>query len=183
MSILKKLRQKFHFFLLKRKISKSNNSHKTIGLDEARSIGVLFEAGDNNDVEKILSLSKEFKSRNKEVQLLGYIPYKLNDYNPPYPYFTKKSVNWLYFANSEQTEQFIQKRFDILCCLFTKENLTLEAIAALSNASFRVGKYSKEKTHCYDFMVNTKKEAPVRLLLQEINHFLTQIRTDNVSAI
>lgn len=181
MPLLKKLKKKLHYFLLHRKISKQGRTHKSLNIFEAKSISILFDADDKSDVDKILNWADTLRREGKEVQLLAYMPHKLKDYNPPYPYFTKKAINWLYFPNNEQIDQFMGKRSDILCCLFTQENLTLEAIAALSNAQFRVGKFHEDKTYCFDFMINVKNKSSSRELLEQVNHFLTQIRSTNAA--
>ncbi|MEX0812338.1 MAG: hypothetical protein WD048_08980 [Chitinophagales bacterium] len=184
MSLLISIRQKLHRFFLKRKISKQSYAHKTINLSEAKSISILFDADQQAEADQIISWANELKKSGKDVQLLAYLPYKLKEYTPPYPYFTNKSINWLFFPVSEQVEQFTNNRCDILCCLFIKENLTLESIAAMSNAQFRVGKFSEGKTYCFDFMINLDKNASVAELIPQMKHFLNKIKLRrNVSTI
>lgn len=181
--MLKKLRQKIHLSLLKKRIGKTHRSHKTKSLAEAKHISILFDASQKQDSTLILNWAAQLKAEGKEVSLLAYISHKLEDYKPNYPYFTKKDVNWLYFTNNEQVEWFINKRSDILCCLFIEENLTLESIAALSNAQFRVGKFHQNKTYCFDFMIDLKKDATTKVFLEQTNHFLNQIKSTNASAV
>lgn len=183
MELLKGLRKKIHHFLLLRKAGQSSNEHSAISMEDAQSIGILFEADDRLDESLILRWAEQIKEQGKKVQLLAYVPHKLKDYEPPYPYFTSKSINWLYFSNAERVKQFADQKHDLLCCLFLEENLPLESIAALSAAKYRVGRFNEKNTHCFDFMIDLGARPTISDLIAQMNHFLTQMKTKDASAI
>ncbi|MFI5134479.1 MAG: hypothetical protein ACHQD9_01380 [Chitinophagales bacterium] len=45
----------------------------------------------------------------------------------------------------------------------------------MSQASFRMGIYDKDKTYAYDFMVDMKGEDDLRLLLNQYRHYLQML--------
>ena len=86
--------------------------------------------------------------------------------------FNKKNLNWRLAPVGHTVESFIQRKFDILINLSVKEILPLEYISALSQANFRVGPYEKNKTYCYDLMIDTGEEKDLKNLIEQVKHYL-----------
>ncbi len=79
----------------------------------------------------------------------------------------------------EKVDQFTAKKFDLLIASFTEPNLTLEYVANVSNAKWKVGAYSADKTHLYDLMINLSGKTQLPYFLEQTTHFLNQVKYDS----
>ncbi|TSA49937.1 MAG: hypothetical protein D4R43_03060 [Sphingobacteriales bacterium] len=69
-------------------------------------------------------------------------------------------------------DEFIDRKFDILINVSIKENLPLEYIAALSQASYRVGLYDPNKLYCNDLMIDLKGNKTLQKYIDQVKHYL-----------
>jgi len=74
--------------------------------------------------------------------------------------------------------EFIYIKFDILINLCSTDSLPLEYISAVSSSKFRIGRYDREKTYCYDFMINNERNASLDEFILEVDHFLENINVN-----
>ncbi|MBL0032476.1 MAG: hypothetical protein IPP27_09975 [Bacteroidetes bacterium] len=73
-------------------------------------------------------------------------------------------------------QNFIKEKFDILINLNSGKCFPLQYIAAMSHARFRVGRYLRNATDSYDMMVQIKGEPAMKVVIDEIEHFLKQLK-------
>ena len=162
--------------VLKRKLRDRARSTKVCNINEAKNIGIIFNATQLVSFEIIRNLTKELTERKIKVSVLGYVhSKKLIDhylYRKGFSFFTKGNLNWFKKPVSESVEEFINIPFDILINLCLEESYPIQYIVALSASSFKVGKYSDEPNYL-DFMIDIEKEK------QEMRDLQKQITEDN----
>jgi hypothetical protein len=154
---------------------KNHGAHKAVNLNDASEIGILFDASDPDEVSLINQFADNMKREKKKIILLGYYDQPKRAINFNFSYFNRKDLNWYLMPRGLVVDEFLGRKFDILINAYIKENLPLEFVSAMSQASFRIGAYNKEKTYAYDFMVDMKEDNDLRTLLSQYRHYLQML--------
>lgn len=176
MNFLKKIKLFFHYLFLKNKLHFFKRERKFINIGEAKEIGILFDGTETENRAIILQFSEKLKEENKHVELLGFVKNSKLAVDLDFPFYTKKNLNWFFVPSGEYISYFMHKPFDILISAYTIDNISLEYIAACSHAKFRVGKYSENKTHCHDFMINTEGNEELHDFMLQVSHYIKIIK-------
>ena len=97
---------------------KHNKRHKSVcNLEDAKSIGILFEATTKDQVRAIKPLVEYFFELKKDVKAFGFVNSKQYDecHIPKlqYDFFNKKDLNWYYKPQNDYIKNFIKKA---RCC-------------------------------------------------------------------
>lgn len=153
--------QKFQLYLLlselKKELNHSNRIKKFNGLDSAKTIGIIYQVGEEKDQIEFTGFVGRLQSDKKEVKALGIVPYKnIPHYCYPklaYDYITTKNLNWFKKPTGDKVKDFIDKEFDILINFDTTNNPTLTYIAGMSKAFCKAGMYKKNNEKIYDLML------------------------------
>ncbi len=148
-----------------------------VNLENAQTIGILFNATDLQTRDTVLAYAKELKSRQKKIRLLGFFDNKVDGESFTFPSFNRKDIDWALRPKGEEVEGFINRDLDILIHADTQTNLQAEYICALSKAKLKVGPVS-ERIFCYDLMIDAAKINQLKPFIQQIEFFLkkTNIR-------
>ena len=173
--MLKQFQRWIHLYFLKKELQTHHVERKTKSLNEAGDIGILFDASDPDKIALVNSFSDGLKRDKKKIVLLGFYDAPKNAINFNFSYFNKKNLNWYLEPQGAVVKEFISRRFDILINAYVGENLPLEYVSALSQASFRIGTFDKEKTYAYDLMVDLKGERDLRVLMTQYKHYLEML--------
>ncbi|MEL6925503.1 MAG: hypothetical protein AAFO94_15765, partial [Bacteroidota bacterium] len=153
--------------LAKAKAQRQKVDHHSLDFDKAKSFGVLFDATNIESREIVDRYVELLKRSGKSVSLLGFLNEKEMQPNFPFKHFSKKEIDFSYRPKSPDANAFMDQSFDVLLNLYLKPTLTLEYIAALSKATFRVGPVSNN-TDCYDLMVQTDQQKDLRHFIQQV---------------
>ncbi len=145
-----------------------------LNIGQAKRIGILLDAKYAEDIITVTKYAESLSKKNKEVSILSFQNNKEKENNNP-RFLNKLDVNWFNIPSKEKIEDFQQKKLDILIAAFVNECLPLEYVVATSNARFRVGAFNDSKSDYFELMINTKKDASLKYLLQQIDHFLHTI--------
>ncbi len=180
------IREKIGYFMLRRKLKTGKRKKEVINLEEAKKVGIVFNATDEIVFELIKKFSKSLVSKGIEVYSIGFVDQdKLIDhylYRKGFIFFTKKQINWYMKPVNEEIESFIRKEFDILIDLTLQENFPLKYIVALSKAKFKVGRLI-EGDYIHDMMIDINKEIKIqkeiRMEVNSNNHNDNQKRPYN----
>ena len=154
----------------------------SIDFDQTKSIGILFDATENNSREEVMKYAELLSKNGKQVKLLGFINSKLNEASFPFKFFTKHNLSWSMIPKGKEIDQFIKKDFDVLINLYLPnqklglENLPIEYISTFSKAHLRVGPFS-ENNDCYDLIIDTPKETDLQHLIKQVDFFLNRINS------
>ena len=119
-----------------------------VNLDEARSIGIIYDATETVTFNIIKDFAQHLSERNINLNVLGYVDRKeLSEqllYRKGFNFFCRKHLNWYFRPVSPVTDEFIKEQFDILLNLSLDDRYPVKYITALSAAKFKAGKYSSD---------------------------------------
>ena len=130
----KSIRHKLANYLFYKEHAHIVRNGYVVSFNEAKNIGLLYDATSDKNYELVKDLVKEFRSLHKDVLALGYY----NGAELPQSrfiklgldYFTKKSLNWKLKPSNKTVSNFINNEFDILICLSKERNIPLNHIAS-----------------------------------------------------
>ena len=175
------------YFYYKRSLERNIRSRqgrfvrKPTNLVTAKTIGILFDANTENNQKIILQFAKKLEQQKKKITLLGFVQVLTEDEVFPFPTFTKKEIDWAFRPKGETVEAFLKQHFDLFLHLNSHSESYSDYIAALSNASFKVGPYTKN-THCYDLMIDANGQSNLKTFIQQTEGLLAKINTTHEAA-
>jgi hypothetical protein len=165
--------------VLEKKLRNRKRTVAVCTINEAQSIGILYNATEYVSFEIIKELAKKLSQQNTAISILGYVnSKKLIDhylYRKGFDFFSRNDLNWYYRPVSGVAEAFIGKPFDILIDLSLEICYPIQYIVALSPARFKVGRYSPGDNYL-DMMIDTDKENEQMKMLHE--EIITQKKDD-----
>lgn len=155
-------------------------NHQTVNFEEARKIGLLYDATDPKTYEVVKNYVKRVRGFHKEVHALGYVDKKELPDNQFAQYgldfFCRKNLDFKMTPRNLVVTNFINEKFDILIQLNGRKIFPLRYIAALSHAKFRVGKYDRRNFLLYDFMISVGEGSTINQFIEEAERYLRLIK-------
>jgi|ERR1051326_6577479 hypothetical protein len=156
---------------------KSLKRNKTfLNLEEAKTIGIVFDATANEDFETVKKYISSLKELKKRVKAIGFFNMKES---PPmayskleYDFFTLKDLSWNNIPKSIYVKNFIEEQFDILLDLNMNETFPLKYISSLSRARFKVGKSTKWNSSIFDLMLDINSARNLKYFLKNLDTYL-----------
>ena len=110
-------------------------------MEEAKTIGIVFDATDKEDFELVKKYVLYLKEMKKKVKAIGFFNQKES---PPmafskleYDFFSLKDLSWNNIPNSVYVKNFIADEYDILLDLNLNDLFPLRYISSLSKARFK----------------------------------------------
>ncbi len=172
-------------FIVKRKLKKILRDKKRrpqiMEFDKVRTVGILYDAGDEDKYKRAAFLFRYLRSKNKKVNALGILATaevpNYADVNLYNNYITSKDIAWTAFPKVEFVADFINTEFDMLIDLNFYKNETLSIIAQASLAHFKVGLNQDNEIDTYDFMLEGIKPDDMNVFLKELLKYLEIIKT------
>ena len=160
--------------VLERKLKDRARAATVCNINDAKKIGIVFNATQLVSFEIIRNFVKELSQKKISVTTLGYVnSKKLIDhymYRKGFNFFTKSDLNWFNKPLTDTVEQFVNKPFDILINLCLEKYYPIQYVVALSVSSFKVGKYFDEPNYL-DLMIDIEKEKKI---MKEIKGEITE---------
>lgn len=161
---------------IKVEVRKLKREVKIFNLEQAKSIGVVYNASSENDFNRAASLIRHLQSQRKMVKSIGIAPFKLMPHYLPtklsYDYITSNELNWYGKPMGKFIDDFVDYKFDVLIDLNLSGNDSLRYITTLSKAKFKIGLYNEEHKDIYDFMLEGIEPGKVSLFIKELLHYL-----------
>jgi len=176
MSIISKIRSYFFETHLNQKLSQIKVNRTSVEFDKAESIGILFDATDASNRDKVLAYAQKMIKNGKKVSLLGFVKNKQKDLSFSFKYFTLNQINWKMVPESAEINQFMNRKFDILINLYLGKIRSIEYISTLSKANLRVGPFS-ENSNCFDLMIDIPNNKGIDHLIKQVDFFLNRINS------
>jgi hypothetical protein len=172
MELFHRIKSFLHGIYLDRQLSRLDADREVVKLSEAKRIGVLYNASKPDNTIAVTKFAELLRKQGKDVSVLGFVNEQRNDLSQQTELFNKKELNWIQLPNSPKIQQFIDTDFDILINAWIGEQPTLEYIATLSRARYRVGEYSPKKTRCNEMMIDVHERRELNYLVDQIAHYL-----------
>tara|TARA_B100000902_G_C27146539_1_gene831424 strand:+ start:358 stop:900 length:543 start_codon:yes stop_codon:yes gene_type:complete len=178
MKYLEELKQNIGQWVFQRELKLNKRIKSVCNLDNARSIGVLYEATTEEQIKKIEPFIKYFFDLKKDVKALGYVNAKQLSYchipKLQYDFFYQKDLNWYYKPQNYIIKNFISKEYDILINLCDSSVIPIKYLVASSLAHFKIGIH-EEGYEIYDLMISLKEDKSMEKLTFEIKHYINLI--------
>lgn len=167
------------YFLKKEMRIRTREVH-SMGLDKARSIGIIFNAKD----ERTFKLIREFANKLRggglrTVKALGFVPKaevaSFLQSSQDFDFFTREDFNWYYKPQGRKVVGFISEEFDILIDLRITKFIPLLFIIGLSRAKFKVGRFGKGFQDFYDLMIDVDSSADLAYFIEQVQRYLNML--------
>ena len=185
MLLFENIRNKIGNYYFKNDITFLKRKKITTNLNKAKYIGILYIVEDEKQYQKICDFIKSLQDERKEVKAIGFVNNKVIPHfcypKIAYDYFTLKDLNWFMKPSNTFVNDFINKEFDMLIDLSIDKCFSLQYIAGISKAKFKVGRYGINPLNFYDLMIQVENNIKLEDYIKHIRHYLT-ILNSNVNA-
>ncbi len=153
-----------------------------MGFEQARSIGILYDASEMQSYDIVKNYVKDIRARHKEVLALGFVDKKdlpqMQFAKLGLDFFTRRDLNWYMVPKGSVVTNFINTEFDILINLCSGRNFPLQYISALSKAKFRIGTFTEGNTSFYDLLIDLKGDKNLKHMIHQVDHYMNIIRAN-----
>lgn len=160
-----------------KKIAQRPRQKQFVKLQEAKNVGLVFDAGDQENFELIKKFIQQIKEYCKGIHTVGYIDAKVM---PSLAYiktdidlFNRSELKKLYQPQSPYIKTFIEAERDILIDANIGDKLPLRYIAAASKAKCKVGVHTAGNEHLHDVLLNVGTNNGLEFFLQQTLKYLT----------
>jgi hypothetical protein len=161
------------------KTPKAERSVKAINIKNAKSIGIVYLASDEETNDLVRRYVKYLKDYKVKIQTLGYYVEKElpPDVNPKleFDFITKKDLNLRLEPKCPLADNFIKESFDLLIDVSVDENEVIRYLMHHSVATFKVGAASLSYSNLLDLTIMLKPEEGVRQLMKNIDKYLHEL--------
>jgi hypothetical protein len=130
--------QRTAFNFMVRWKNKNEKRRMPCSLKSAKKIGILFPAGNIKANDVVLAFAQQLKAGMKDVQLLGYLEKREFGFVYPFPFITRKDLNWFGKPVDKNSGYFMHSPFDLIINFSTEACAPLDYISAISHSQFRV---------------------------------------------
>lgn len=178
MNFIENIKNQVGRWVFKRELKINARSKEICNLDDAKSIGILYDATSEKQIKMIKPFVSYFFDLKKDVKALGYVKEKeLSYFHTPklqYDFFYQKDLNWYYKPQNYIIDNFIKKEYDILINLCDSSIIPVKYLVASSIAHFKIGIH-EENYEIYDLMISLKEDKSMQKLMHEIKHYINLI--------
>ena len=162
-------------------MQKIRRQSAVVNFQEAKSIGILYAAGTDEEQDLLKKYAQYLKEERKTYYFLGYVDRKRVPEHLKEAigntYFSKADLNWHMKPVGGSVRNFLSQNFDVLIDLSVREYIPLLYICALSKAKFRIGRMGSEWNGLYDMMISVEPETEMKNLFKQIDHYLNIIQS------
>ena len=183
MSLIQNIKDAFGNYFLSMERKSVHRNKKFMNMEEAKTIGIVFDATDKEDFELVKKYVLYLKEMKKKVKAIGFFNQKES---PPmafskleYDFFSLKDLSWNNIPNSVYVKNFIADEYDILLDLNLNDLFPLRYISSLSKARFKAGKKSEKNNSIFDMMIEMEKGKDLKFYLKNIDIYLFVINKKN----
>lgn len=174
------LRLKVGSYFLKQEMRNRNRQSVGVRLEDAKTIGILFNA----DGEKAFKLVREFSELlrdggKRKIKALGFVPKvevaSFLQTSQDFDFFSKEELNWYFRPQGEKVSGFTKESFDILIDLRVERFIPFLFLVGLSKAKFKVGRYGAGLEEFYDLMIEVDDKTELEFFITQTKRYLDMI--------
>lgn len=148
---------------------------KLRNLSEMKSVGLLFNAQTDEQINEIKRVAHQLEGQQKQVTLLGFIPVLKKDVTPSFPFFTRKDVSFSQVPGGDAVRTFTKQSFDLLIVIPFAGFSPFTYITMVSAAQLKAGQYDEQSSAIYDFMIKQDAGDSTRHFIDKLLSYLQQI--------
>lgn len=178
MKIVDNIKLKIAYFLLKRKLKDFFREKSFNNFESAKTVGLICNAQNQKTYDFAKQFAVYLTSYDIQVSAIGFIEgdavLDAFSYQKGFTFIAKKDFNWLGVPQGEILDSFLAKRFDILINLVIEDSYTVDYIASLSLAKFKVGRLSENDY--YDLTIDISMNNRLDFFISQVKHYLSVIK-------
>lgn len=167
-------------YFFRKEMKKRRFPKRVTGLQEARTIGILYDASEQEAYRQVISLAKKLNDEGKKVWTMGFYRQK---HRPSHlmerlqdSFCHRADFGWNLKLKSTVLNVFVNKGFDILVDLSSSDLFLMKFLAAYSHASYKIGKYHSDMVDLYDLMIESEKPLSIKEMIDHSIHYLKLIK-------
>jgi hypothetical protein len=160
-SLLSGIRKKVRLYFFHREMGRRSRHKEVMGLDESRSLAILFDASEPMHHSQVVTLVARLRDEGKKVRCLGFVRQKKKpDFIVDQIHFAfcqPADFSWNLRLRSPSLQEFAGLEPDILMDLTPPDLFLMKLVAGMIPARYKVGVYDPELVEIYDLMI---RESP-----------------------
>ncbi len=175
-----KIKSVIRTYFFRKEMKKRQFPKRVTGLKEAKSVGILYDASEQETFKQVISLAKKLNEEGKKVWTMGFYRQK---HRPAHlieqlqdAFCHRKDFGWNLKLKSTVLEVFANKGFDILIDLSSAETFLMKFMSAYSYARYKIGTYHPEMVDLYDLMIESEKPLSISEMIDHSIHYLKLIK-------
>ncbi|WP_372772019.1 hypothetical protein [Mangrovibacterium sp.] len=141
-------------------------SKKFINLENAQSVGILWNENDRAGFELLKKYLDKRKINSKDL---------CYSTEARQITFSKKDFSFLGTPKSPAVIEFIDERFDMLFDISLSDSMPVLVVRAMSLASFKTG-WSSANPNYLDLNIDVSQRKEASFLVEQLIHYLTEIK-------
>ncbi|MBN2746431.1 MAG: hypothetical protein JXR34_06870 [Bacteroidales bacterium] len=165
---------------LSKKVVRMERQRAFFNLESAKSIGVVFDATNESDYNKVASFVRHIQTFHKTVKVIGYVNYKdlphFIHQRLAYDFVLSKDLAFNGRPQNTFAKDFIKTEFDLLIDFNLSLISPLKYITALSMAKCKVGLMSDEMKTYYDLMIQGVESNDLPRFIKEVLSLLEDLQ-------
>ncbi|HSV76069.1 MAG TPA: hypothetical protein VLH37_03460 [Bacteroidales bacterium] len=182
MGIFSKIRniiRTFYFKGLLGKVKRENK--KVVGLDEAKSIGILYECNNPDQYREITTLIRQLEKDGKIIYTLGFVNLKkvpdftMAQLNSFFCY--RKDIAWNLQIKNPHLKGFFSAGFDILIDTSPGDFFPLKYLAGITSARYKAGIFNNDYLEVFDLLIREQGNGSLENRLSHLMKYLKMIKS------
>jgi hypothetical protein len=179
LNILTQIKNSIGAYFLRQEMASLNRERSMLSMDDAKSIGIIFESSNKDDFELVKKYVLYLRELKKKVKVIGFFSEGATPaftYSKlEYDFFSKKDLNWFNKPNDKFVSNFMEEDFDILIDLNIHHHFALRYISGISKARFKVGQHEPGGEKIYDLMIEGTSGKGLKFLLRQVDTYLLML--------
>jgi len=157
---------------------KSNGRKKVFNnLSKMKHVGIVFERNNDTTAQLVAKLAKFLHDQNIKIEVIAYVNLKKPTdelaQKKSLTLFYKKDLNWIGKPKSDEIQNFIRNKFDLLIKADFSHSFPIEYICAASQAALIAGP-NDDLRNIYDFIIEVQNDS-MNDFHQQLIHYLSII--------
>jgi hypothetical protein len=147
-----------------------NSGRESISYNKARTVGIIFSAGDTDKHDKLKKFVRMIEKDGKSVEVISFLQKDQHNHEFLFDFFQEEDVSFWGKFKSKNIQRFIDMEFDYLFHVDLEPNTHIEHVLAKSSAKCRIGSYKEQKCDFYEMMIKTNNNS-IEELINQLYHY------------
>jgi hypothetical protein len=172
MGIIDRIKNRFYQKSLPAKAAR-NKGQVPRNIEEAKTIGILFDATDIDSRKKTLAYADSLRKQGKKVNSLGFISTVDKEATFSFDFFTLRQIDWAQRPKGEAVTHWMEHDFEVLICLFPQSAKFTEYLVLHTHAGLKIGPIAANAS-CYDLMLDMPAKSTPQQIIQQYERVLAK---------